>query len=112
MAYTYNTFYDQAHIPCTASDNNAAVESGFAQVNIDGKTVRGGIKVGNQCLSGWLTTPTQGLINPQSGNNGTASTSGPYHLFFAGNASVKYAIGGVGMANNTNAIRLMRANHL
>jgi hypothetical protein len=65
MSTVYASFYTMSHIPCPESESSHdLVSQGLAQMNIDGKPVQGGIKVGGQCISGFTTNKAQGIHIP------------------------------------------------
>lgn len=101
MSSTYNTFYEGAYIPCNPPQANAALESGTAQINVDGVPVMGGIKVGGKCHVGGYSTRENGYV---AGNN---------QLFYMGGFSpARYSGTKNPVSSNVHVARSTRANYL
>ena len=104
MSSSYNTFYEQAYIPCADPDDNAPAEAGICQMNVDGRCIRGGVSVNGVCSYGTPTTPGRGISS--GGNPGTQVFS------IANPRNVQYSTAGSGSATNVNTVRALRANGL
>ena len=113
MSYAYNTFYEQAHIPCIPADDNALAEAGTGQVNIDGKLIQGGFRMDGKCYSGGVTLPNQGYHIAGDARVGPKNVQGPATIFVLTNPeNVSYSIQGSATATTTHAARSLRASHL
>ena len=93
MSSTYNSFYEQSYIPCSASHENAAAESGIGTANVDGKIIKAGQMINGQCRHG-------------------GDPKGTGTIIYMGGGSLRYLSGGVGTADSANVARLLRAQHL
>jgi hypothetical protein len=101
MSSVYNTFYEMAFIPCNSPHENAALENGTGQVNVDGKTIMGGIKVNQQCVIGGFSTNEGGYVG------------GNKQLFYVGGFSPsRFSATKNVMASNAHTARSTRANYL
>jgi hypothetical protein len=111
MSALYNTWYEQAVIPCPASHEHADAEAGIGQVNVDGKVIKGGIKLGGVCHFGGVSTPTGGYVTGVKGGGGGIPSDGGHSMFYMGGGVARSGNGYV-TANTTHAIRRARSNHL
>ena len=101
MSSAYNTFYEMSYIPCNHPNMNAALEAGTAQVNVDGVSVMGGIKVNDKCYTGGYTTKAGGYV---PGHN---------QLFHVGGFNPsRYSATRNVVASNAHVARSTRANYL
>lgn len=98
MSRAYNDFYEQSHIPCNAPSQDAILESGNAQVNVDGRPVQGGMTV--------FVNGQPVCVNQQN------SKAGGAQIFYLGGVGARYMARGSAAANNVNVVRALRANHL
>lgn len=114
MSSSYNTWYEQAVIPCNSADNDTALAGGTAQVNIDGKAVRGGYKINGRCYYGGENSAKGGFQTARAGSAaGGSNNVGGFQMFVQGNgAPTPYATTRFAVANNVNQNRAMRATHL
>ena len=101
MSHSYNFWFTQTHIPCNHPSEDQHAENGTAQINIDGKAVRGGTKVNGVCHAGGMATASRGYHNANNDNL----------IFHIGGGVVPYT-NGYATANNVNAVRSLRASHL
>jgi hypothetical protein len=101
MSSTYNTWFEQAFIPCNQSSANVDLEAGTAQVNVDGVSIMGGIKVDGKCFTGGYSTREKGFV---PGNN---------QLFYlAGFSPARYSGTRNPVSSNAHIARSTRANYL
>ncbi len=101
MSSVYNTFYEMSYIPCNNPSMNGALEAGTAQINVDGVSVMGGIKVNQQCHTGGYTTKEGGYI------------SGTNQLFYIGGFSpARFSATKNPIASNAHVAKSTRANYL
>lgn len=113
MSSSYNTFYEQAYIPCVQSSENAIAEAGTGQVNVDGRLIRAGIRINGKCIFGGITTPGQGYQLSSATNINSENIQGPATIFVLSNPNnVAYSAQGSATATTTHAARALRANHL
>jgi hypothetical protein len=92
MSYSYNTWYEQAYIPCAQNNMDAVAESGNGQMNVDGKVIMGGKAVGDKCYTNSHLVP------------------GAKTIIYAGGQVTPYSITGNATADNVFTVRALRAS--
>lgn len=100
MSSQYNTFYEMAHVPCSSAEDQAALEAGTAQVNVDGQAIYGGFNIEGNKLAGG------------SVSKGGTYKAGNQHIIYMGGFGARYAVNRNAAASNVHTVRAARATHL
>lgn len=102
MSRLASVVHDLSHIPCpVATADQSHFAPGLASVNVDGRSVAGGIAVNGRCH----------LISHHTAAGAHTSANPEQSIVYMGGHVQRYTSGN-GVARDVTSVRLARAHHL